>query len=152
MSVFFLLILGIYIYQLYKKGMFDEFIKNINNSQVNSKPTTQSQKLSYSEQEALKEKIRQRRETKPDPHYIPKEAKVFTSEDIEAYHDVLDECKDDNCDINNEYLHKETNNSCNTKGCDMEDVDTENEVLIDTPLPLIYQLTIAEAILYRKGH
>lgn len=58
------------------------------------------QVLSQAEQDALKSRIRERVGHIPDPHRMPKEYHEPTPQEVNAYHDVLDECHTDGCDVN----------------------------------------------------
>ncbi len=137
----------------YRKGAFDGFIeqiKNQNQSNVVQQNIEQPKKLSFEEQEALKQRIRERAKN-PDPRNMPKEAKIFTSEDIENYHDALDSCDRDDCDVNLSNQNKTFKENCHNDGCDLDDKLSSVEEQNSSNLPLVYQLAIAEAILYRKG-
>ena len=138
-------------YLLYKKGVFDIIISQIKEAQQSETEIVpeRASKLTIEEQEELKRKIRERSKNL-DPKRMPPVAKQFTSEDIELYHDALDECDNDSCDINLGYKNQKFVEDCNLPECDM-DKDNVLEDDENQGLSLVHQLVIAEAILYRKG-
>lgn len=114
-----------YIIYKYKNGGFS-------NIQINEGTAENNRPLTQAEQEALKAQVRERLKHKPDPHYMPKKAKVFTQDDIEAYHNVLDECDTDGCDVSEHPVQ-------------------EAEEIVEYEYPLVWQLAVAEAISRRVG-
>lgn len=108
--------------------------------------------MSLQEIEAAKAKIRERLQKIPDPHTIPKEAKQPSPETIELYHDAMDECDTKDCDVTANANGKVVLEKCDMPGCD---VDKNKVTLAQTQpfrrLPLVYQLTVADAVLRRGG-
>ena len=80
-----------------------KIIKTVLNNNASNEQTAQistPQVLSQTEQEAIKARIRERVGHAPDPHRMPKEYHEPTPQEVNAYHDVLDECHTDGCDVN----------------------------------------------------
>lgn len=104
--------------------------------------------------ETDKARLRERLKTPPDPHFMPDEARQPSDQMIDAFHDVMDECANDGCDV-------DENSAANTDGCEIPGCDVEQKgrkkpsSLASAPefsrLPLIYQLTVADAVLNRGG-
>lgn len=115
----------------------------------------QKNKMTREEMDAAKQRIRERMQNPADPHYMPKQAKQPSKEMIELYHDTLDECKTDDCDITANAQGKVVQEQCDIDGCDVETTPQAPVSLAQDPsfkrLPIVYQLTVADAILRRGG-
>lgn len=72
--------------------------------------------LTQDEQEELKDRIRSRMKSSPDPKRMPKEYREWAPEEVSAFHDVMDECGDDGCDVSPTPSDSQTNASSGDEG------------------------------------
>ena len=99
-----------------------------------------------------KQKIKERLEKGPDPHYMPQQAKEFTQEDIEHYHDIMDTCDGDGCDVgdNSEQNQQEQNVQVISTNQPISNQNLDEDTLLRRNA--IIQMMVADSILNRKSY
>ena len=131
--------------------------------QANEKKlSTISQMTTSEEQDEIERKIRKHmektKESPPVQNYEYFTQNVFT-QDVETYHNQLDECKTEDCDVTANAKGMTVKEHCDVPNCDVEEKKPAPAMkpvksvikMKKGNLPLAYQLAIAETILYRGG-
>lgn len=140
-----------------------------------------NERMTQDEMDRRKAEIKQRLQHNQDPHYLPKQPLKPTEKVIETYHDAMDTCETDGCydeapksapkktkkQKRNDphYMPSAANipsaakidrmqtkvDDCDIPGCDVDNSGQRKSLRPRQAYPLLYQLTLADAILHRGG-
>lgn len=109
---------------------------------------TLQQPLSSTEQEELKARIRERVKNVPDPRRMPSQYREPAPMEVQAYHDVMDECHADGCDVSSDAV---TNDNSVMKA-EQESAERAAETVRKAKRKrnAIIQMMLADSVLHRR--
>ena len=133
------------VYKLIKAALEEE---NQIRTEDSEKVRTLQQPLSSTEQEELKASIRGRMTKAPDPRRMPSQYREPTPMEVQAYHDVMDECHTGGCDVSPDAEMKE--NSVMKAGQESAERAAETARRAKRKRNAIIQMMLADSVLHRR--